>query len=56
MVRTGRTAADIEAEASLLGRRLVPDEVAPLAVFLASDEALAINGQSLNVCGGGCFD
>ena len=56
MVRTGRTASDIEAEASLLGRRLVPDEVAPLAAFLASDEALAINGQSLNVCGGVCFD
>lgn len=43
---------DIEAQASPLGRRLTPEEVAPSAVFLASDEANAINGQLINVCGG----
>ena len=56
VARLGKSASEIEAEASLLGRRLVPDEVAPLAVFLVSNEALAINGQSFNVCGGVCFD
>ena len=38
-----------------LGRRLEPDEIASLAVYLASDEAGAINGQSINVCGGKVF-
>jgi 3-hydroxybutyrate dehydrogenase len=50
--RLGKPAAQIEAAASPLGRRLVPDEIAPLAVFLASDESAAINGQLINVCGG----
>ncbi len=50
--RLGKTFADLESNASPLGRRLVPDEVAALAVFLASDGACAINGQLLNVCGG----
>jgi NAD(P)-dependent dehydrogenase (short-subunit alcohol dehydrogenase family) len=38
-----------------LGRRLEPDEIASLAVYLASDSAGAINGQSINVCGGKVF-
>jgi 3-hydroxybutyrate dehydrogenase len=38
-----------------LGRRLEPDEIASLAVYLASDAAGAINGQSINVCGGKVF-
>ena len=50
--RLGVSVADLEAQASPLGRRLLPEEVAPLAVFLASDGAVAINGQLLNVCGG----
>jgi NAD(P)-dependent dehydrogenase (short-subunit alcohol dehydrogenase family) len=50
--RLGKSAAEIEAAASPLGRRLLPDEVAPLAAFLASDAAAAINGQLINVCGG----
>lgn len=53
--RTGKTFAQLEHDASPLGRRLLPDEVAALAVFLASDAAGAINGQSFNVCGGVCF-
>ncbi len=33
--------------------RLVPvEEVAELAVFLASEEARSINGQAINICGG----
>ena len=54
--RTGKTFEQIEEAASLLGRRLDPDEVAALAVFLAGDSAGAINGQALNVCGGRCFN
>lgn len=51
-VRLGISVDDIEAQASPLGRRLVPDEVAAAVEFLASDDANAINGQLLNVCGG----
>jgi ketoreductase len=35
-----------------LGRRLEPEEIAPLAVYLASDAAGAVTGQAYNVCGG----
>lgn len=43
-----------EQEASLtpLGRRLEPDEIAPLAVYLASDAAAAVVGQAINIDGG----
>ena len=40
---------------SLQGRILRPEEIAALAVFLASDEAEGITGQSINVCGGTAF-
>jgi NAD(P)-dependent dehydrogenase (short-subunit alcohol dehydrogenase family) len=50
--RTGRTRQQLEAEASPLGRRLDPEEIASLAVFLAGDSAGAITGQAINVCGG----
>ena len=53
--RLGQSFEELERGASLLGRRLVPAEVASLITYLASDEAGAINGQSLNVCGGICF-
>ena len=45
----------LQSQASPLGRRILPDEISPLAVFLASDAARAINGQLLNVCGGLVF-
>ena len=35
-----------------LGRRLEPEEIAPLAVYLASDESAAMTGQALNIDGG----
>jgi NAD(P)-dependent dehydrogenase (short-subunit alcohol dehydrogenase family) len=35
-----------------IGRRLEPEEIAPLAVFLAGDGARMITGQGYNVCGG----
>ncbi|MCP3693176.1 MAG: SDR family oxidoreductase, partial [Planctomycetaceae bacterium] len=50
--RTGMAFEELEKNASPLGRRLVPDEVAALTVFLATEGASGINGQLLNVCGG----
>lgn len=50
--RLGKTAAELEAQASPLGRRLTPEEVASVVAFLARDEANAVNGQLINVCGG----
>ena len=35
-----------------MGRILEPDEVAPLAVYLAGDDAKMVTGQAINVCGG----
>jgi 3-hydroxybutyrate dehydrogenase len=35
-----------------LGRRLEPDEIAPLAVYLASDAAAGVVGQAINIDGG----
>jgi NAD(P)-dependent dehydrogenase (short-subunit alcohol dehydrogenase family) len=50
--RLGKTVADIEAGATLLGRRLEPEEIAPLAVYLASPEAAVVTGQGYNIDGG----
>ena len=50
--RLGVPFEQLEAQATPLGRRLDPEEIASLAVYLASDQARAISGQSLNVCGG----
>ncbi len=35
-----------------LGRRLEPEEIAPLAVYLASDAAASVVGQAINIDGG----
>ena len=35
-----------------LGRVEVPEDVAPLVSFLASEESRYITGQAINVCGG----
>lgn len=50
--RLNQSTENVEQNATPLGRRLTPDEIAPLAAFLISDDARAINGQMLNVCGG----
>jgi NAD(P)-dependent dehydrogenase (short-subunit alcohol dehydrogenase family) len=50
--RFGRTPAEQEATVTPMGRRLTPEEVAPLAVYLAGDEAAMVTGQAINVCGG----
>jgi meso-butanediol dehydrogenase/(S,S)-butanediol dehydrogenase/diacetyl reductase len=50
-----RRGVSFEEQASsmnLIGRRLEPDEIAPVAVYFASDEAAAVTGQGWNICGG----
>jgi NAD(P)-dependent dehydrogenase (short-subunit alcohol dehydrogenase family) len=50
--RLGVKLEDHEKTLTPMGRRLEPEEVAPLAVYLASDEAAMVTGQAWNVCGG----
>lgn len=50
--RLGRTFEDIEASLTPVGGRLEPEDIAPLAVYFASDEARMVTGQAYNVCGG----
>jgi 3-oxoacyl-[acyl-carrier protein] reductase len=42
-------------ESILQGRAQTADEIAAAALFLASDQAGAITGQSINVDGGAAF-
>jgi NAD(P)-dependent dehydrogenase (short-subunit alcohol dehydrogenase family) len=50
--RLGVSFEEQEATMTPVGRRLEPEEVAPLAVFLAGDAATMVTGQAWNVCGG----
>jgi NAD(P)-dependent dehydrogenase (short-subunit alcohol dehydrogenase family) len=50
--RLGISFEELEHRMTSIGRRLDPEEMAPLAVLLASDESAAITGQAINVCGG----
>jgi NAD(P)-dependent dehydrogenase (short-subunit alcohol dehydrogenase family) len=50
--RRGVPVEELEKTLTPMGRRLDPDEVAPLAVYLASDDARMVTGQAWNVCGG----
>jgi NAD(P)-dependent dehydrogenase (short-subunit alcohol dehydrogenase family) len=50
--RRGVSFQEQEASLTPIGRRLEPEEIAPLAVFLASDQAAAITGQGWNIDGG----
>ena len=47
--RLGRTFEEQEQTMTPHNRRMIPEEIAPLAVFLAGEGAAMINGQSLNV-------
>lgn len=53
--RLATTVEALKKASTPLGRRIEPDEVASLAVYLASDLASGVNGQSINVCGGRVF-
>ncbi|MEX2559619.1 MAG: SDR family NAD(P)-dependent oxidoreductase [Pirellulales bacterium] len=50
--RRGVSVEDLEAALTPIGRRLEPDEIAPLAVYLASSAAAALTGQAINIDGG----
>lgn len=53
--KTGRTAEEVQAELEAQSpqhRFFDLDEVASMALFLASDEARGVNGQALAICGG----
>jgi NAD(P)-dependent dehydrogenase (short-subunit alcohol dehydrogenase family) len=50
--RMGLPVDEVEAKMTPIGRRLVPEEIVPLAVLLASDRSAAITGQAFNICGG----
>ncbi len=50
--RLGLELADFEQTLTPLGRRLVATEIAPLAVYLASDDSATMTGQALNIDGG----
>ena len=49
---TGVTVEEIEKSLTPIGGRLEPEDVAPLAVYLAGDEARMVTGQAWNVDGG----
>tara|TARA_B100001123_G_scaffold9021_4_gene11344 strand:+ start:8686 stop:9594 length:909 start_codon:yes stop_codon:yes gene_type:complete len=50
--RLGKDLKEVERTSTPLGRRLVVAEVAPLAVYLASEDSAAMTGQALNIDGG----
>jgi len=50
--RRGITFAEIAESMTPIGGRLEPEDIAPLAVYLASVEARMVTGQAYNICGG----
>jgi NAD(P)-dependent dehydrogenase (short-subunit alcohol dehydrogenase family) len=50
--RLGVSVDEYEKKLTPIGGRLVPDDIAPLAVYLAGDAARMVTGQAFNVCGG----
>lgn len=50
--RLGQNLEDFEKSLTPLGRRLEAAEIAPLAVYLASNDSAAMTGQALNIDGG----
>jgi 3-hydroxybutyrate dehydrogenase len=50
--RRGMSVEKLETIMTPMGRRLEPDEIAPLAIYLASREASVMTGQGINIDGG----
>jgi NAD(P)-dependent dehydrogenase (short-subunit alcohol dehydrogenase family) len=50
--RLGRSFAEMESTMTPMGRRLEPEEIAPLAVYLASRDSSSMTGQAINIDGG----
>jgi 3-hydroxybutyrate dehydrogenase len=50
--RRGLSFEEVEKTLTPMGGRLEPEDIAPLAVYLASDEARTVTGQAWNVDGG----
>ncbi len=50
--RRGVSVEELEQTMTPLGRRMEPEEIAPLAVYLASDESRVMTGQAINIDGG----
>jgi len=50
--RLGTSVEQIEAGATPIGRRLEAAEIAPLALYLASEDAAVVTGQAYNIDGG----
>ena len=50
--RLGRDLAEHEQGLTPIGGRLVPEDIAPMAVYLAGDAARMVTGQAYNICGG----
>ncbi len=50
--RLGKPFDQVANSVTAIGRRLEPEEIAPLAVYLASDAAAVVTGQAINIDGG----
>ena len=50
--RLGRSTEDHIRQMTPMGGILAPEDIAPMAVYLASDDARMITGQAYNICGG----
>ena len=53
--RLGRDLQEHEQGLTPIGGRLVPEDIAPMVVYLASDDARMITGQAYNIDGGICM-
>lgn len=50
--RLGKSFTEMESIMTPMGRRLEPDEISPLAVYLASKDSAPMTGQAINIDGG----
>src|SRR5437764_817955 len=48
--RRGITFAEVEQAMTPIGGRLEPEDIAPMAVYLARNEARMVTGQASNIC------